>query len=166
MTLQDHYGNRLSTRSADAVAAYDRAVHLFLGAQHGAVAGFAEALAGDGERLARIAEDANGFAGDLVRPLARGWWAMARGDWAEALAALTPVMAATERLGGSRAQRRGAAQPGHPPPGPCRVPAGGRSGLAAQSARSVNRLSLSRKSSLSCSIVPWLMSRNSTRPSP
>ncbi|GGH22155.1 hypothetical protein SAMN05444007_102300 [Cribrihabitans marinus] len=68
-------------------------------------AALAHAMAGDGARLARIAETARGFAGDLVRPVARGWMAMARGDWAAAIDELTPVMAATERLGGSRAQR-------------------------------------------------------------
>ena len=68
-------------------------------------AALAHAMAGDGERLARIAETRSGFAADLVRPVARAWGLIARGDWAGALDALTPVMAGTDRLGGSRAQR-------------------------------------------------------------
>jgi hypothetical protein len=62
-------------------------------------------MAGEGEHLAHIAETAKGFAGDLVRPAARAWGAIARGNWSEALEDLTEVMATTERLGGSRAQR-------------------------------------------------------------
>lgn len=68
-------------------------------------AALAHAMAGDGDRLARIAEGARGFAGDLVRPVARAWGAMARGDWAGALDEMAPAMATSERLGGSRAQR-------------------------------------------------------------
>ncbi|NRB33552.1 MAG: tetratricopeptide repeat protein [Rhodobacteraceae bacterium] len=68
-------------------------------------AALAHAMAGQGERLAQIAEGASGFAGDLVRPVARAWGAIARHDWAGALDGLLPAMAATERLGGSRAQR-------------------------------------------------------------
>ncbi|MEO1550844.1 MAG: tetratricopeptide repeat protein [Pseudomonadota bacterium] len=68
-------------------------------------AALAHAMAGEGAALARLAEGAQGFAGDLVRPAARAWKAMSQGAWAEALEALTPVMSATERVGGSRAQR-------------------------------------------------------------
>ena len=68
-------------------------------------AALAHAMAGQGDRLAYIAEGAQGFAGDLVRPVARAFAAMARQDWASALEALVPVMAQTERIGGSRAQR-------------------------------------------------------------
>lgn len=68
-------------------------------------AALCHAMAGEGERLARISETATGYAGDLVRPLARAWGAIARADWATALADLSRVMATTERLGGSRAQR-------------------------------------------------------------
>lgn len=68
-------------------------------------AALAHAMAGDGERLARLAEINKGFAGDLVAPAARAWGAMARGDWQGAVDDLTPVMAVTERFGGSRAQR-------------------------------------------------------------
>jgi tetratricopeptide (TPR) repeat protein len=68
-------------------------------------AALSHAMAGDGERLAHIAETAKGFAGDLVRPVAKAWGAIARENWAEALDHLSQVMATTERLGGSRAQR-------------------------------------------------------------
>ncbi|MEM7318681.1 MAG: tetratricopeptide repeat protein [Pseudomonadota bacterium] len=68
-------------------------------------AALAHAMAGQGELLARIAESTAGFAGDLIGPVARAWGAIARQDWAKALDELTPVMAQTERIGGSRAQR-------------------------------------------------------------
>ncbi len=68
-------------------------------------AALSHAMAGNGERLAYITETAKGFAGDLIRPAARAFGAIARGDWSGALDHLTPVMANHERLGGSRAQR-------------------------------------------------------------
>ncbi|MEO0938605.1 MAG: tetratricopeptide repeat protein [Pseudomonadota bacterium] len=68
-------------------------------------AALAHAMAGQGARLARLAEAQNGFAADLVRPAAAAWGHIARQDWAEAEAALQPVMAHHARLGGSRAQR-------------------------------------------------------------
>lgn len=68
-------------------------------------AALSHAMAGDGDRLARIAETAKGFAGDLVRPVARAWGEIARENWPAALESLSHVMATTERLGGSRAQR-------------------------------------------------------------
>ncbi len=68
-------------------------------------AALAHARAGEGGRLAHIAESAQGFAGDLVRPVARAWAAMARQNWAEARDDLLPVMSQPERIGGSRAQR-------------------------------------------------------------
>jgi predicted Zn-dependent protease len=68
-------------------------------------AALSHAMAGDGERLAAIAETAKGFAGDLVRPVARAWGEMARENWTAALDHRSQVMAVTERLGGSRAQR-------------------------------------------------------------
>ncbi len=68
-------------------------------------AALAHAMAGNGDALARIAETTAGFAADLVRPVARAWGLIARDDWAGALAALTPVMAGTDRIGGSLAQR-------------------------------------------------------------
>lgn len=68
-------------------------------------AALAHAMAGEGDRLARIAETDKGFAGDLVRPVAQAWGAMARQDWQSARDHLIPALAETERLGGSRAQR-------------------------------------------------------------
>ncbi|MEO1555731.1 MAG: tetratricopeptide repeat protein [Pseudomonadota bacterium] len=68
-------------------------------------AALCHAMAGDGERLAHIAETATGFAGDLVRPVAKGWGQIARENWDGALQSLAEVMATTERIGGSRAQR-------------------------------------------------------------
>lgn len=68
-------------------------------------AALCHAMAGDGERLAYIVDTAKGFAGDLVRPVAKGWGDIARGNWSGALEHLSQVMATTERLGGSRAQR-------------------------------------------------------------
>lgn len=68
-------------------------------------AALAHAMAGNGDRLAHISSTAKGFAGDLVRPVARAWGAIAREDWTAALDELVQVMNSTERLGGSRAQR-------------------------------------------------------------
>ena len=68
-------------------------------------AALAHAMAGDGDRLDAIAQAQTGFAADLVRPVAQTWGLIARGDWQGALQALTPVMAGTDRIGGSLAQR-------------------------------------------------------------
>jgi tetratricopeptide (TPR) repeat protein len=68
-------------------------------------AALSHAMAGEGDRLARLAEAQAGFAADLVRPVARAWGAIARHDWEAALTDLAPVMADHARLGGSRAQR-------------------------------------------------------------
>jgi hypothetical protein len=68
-------------------------------------AALGHAMAGEGDRLARIAETTAGFAGDLVRPVARAWGCIARGDWTAALEDLSLVLATHERFGGSRAQR-------------------------------------------------------------
>jgi tetratricopeptide (TPR) repeat protein len=68
-------------------------------------AALANAMAGNGDRLAYISSTAKGFACDLVQPVARAWGAIARQDWSVALNELVQVMGSTERLGGSRAQR-------------------------------------------------------------
>ncbi|WP_137700537.1 tetratricopeptide repeat protein [Marimonas lutisalis] len=68
-------------------------------------AALAHAMAGQDEPLMKIIEGAKGPAADLVTPCAEGFRAMAAQDWAGAEAALVPVMAGHERLGGSRAQR-------------------------------------------------------------
>ena len=68
-------------------------------------AALAHAMAGRGDRLARIAEAAAGPAGDVVSGLADALGAYGRGDWDDAIALLAPWMATHERVGGSRAQR-------------------------------------------------------------
>ena len=68
-------------------------------------AALAHAMAGNGEALAKIAEGAKGAAADVVAPVAKAFGAFAAADWPGAVAALEPVMAEHERLGGSRAQR-------------------------------------------------------------
>ncbi len=68
-------------------------------------AALSHAMAGEGDRLAYVADTAKGFAGDLIKPMAAAWGQIARSDWTGALHNLVPVMAQTERLGGSRAQR-------------------------------------------------------------
>ncbi len=68
-------------------------------------AALAHAMAGDGARLATLAETTNGYAGDLVAPVSKVWKAVAAGDWSSALDDLTPLMADHARIGGSRAQR-------------------------------------------------------------
>jgi tetratricopeptide (TPR) repeat protein len=65
----------------------------------------AHAMAGNGDALARIADDPKGPAAEVVGPVANGFAAFARQDWPAAVRAFEPVMAAHERLGGSRAQR-------------------------------------------------------------
>ena len=68
-------------------------------------AALAHAMAGEGAALERIAREATGPAGDVVRELAVAFGALARGDWAEAEAHLRAVADDHARLGGSRAQR-------------------------------------------------------------
>ncbi len=68
-------------------------------------AALAHAMAGQGDRLAHMVDTAKGFAGDLIKPVANAWSAMAREDWAAAVSHLVPVMSQHERFGGSRAQR-------------------------------------------------------------
>ncbi|MCY4336800.1 MAG: tetratricopeptide repeat protein [Litoreibacter sp.] len=68
-------------------------------------AAIAHAMAGNGAELDRLAQTTNGFAGDLVSPVAKTWRAIAAQDWTGALSALTPVMTDHARFGGSRAQR-------------------------------------------------------------
>jgi len=68
-------------------------------------AALGHAMAGDGDRLARIAERPSGFAGDLVEPVAKACQFISRQNWTEALVQLAKVMSTSERFGGSRAQR-------------------------------------------------------------
>ncbi|MBY6047290.1 tetratricopeptide repeat protein [Vannielia litorea] len=68
-------------------------------------AALAHAMAGQGERLAKLTEASKGFAGDLIGPIARTWGHVARQEWQAALDELTTVLPTAERIGGSRAQR-------------------------------------------------------------
>lgn len=68
-------------------------------------AALAHAMAGDGEALAKIAEQPKGPAAEVVGPIAKAFGAFAREDWTTVVTALLPVMAEHERVGGSRAQR-------------------------------------------------------------
>ncbi|WP_245605432.1 hypothetical protein [Roseicyclus elongatus] len=68
-------------------------------------AALAHAMAGEGDRLGVLVDVQKGYAADLVRPVARAWGAIARGEFETALDQLAPVMGQHERLGGSRAQR-------------------------------------------------------------
>jgi hypothetical protein len=69
---------------------------------HGALA---HALAGNVDALAKIVDGARGPAAEIVAPIARAFRAFARSDWTAAVSELEGVMAAHERIGGSRAQR-------------------------------------------------------------
>lgn len=68
-------------------------------------AALAHAMAGDGERLAKLTETTSGFAHDLVGPVARTWRLIVDKEWQAALETLSPTMADHARFGGSRAQR-------------------------------------------------------------
>lgn len=68
-------------------------------------AALSHAMAGQPGRLAPYLEPLAGFAGDLVMHAARGFRALADGDWAQAVDHLTRAMIDHARLGGSRAQR-------------------------------------------------------------
>ena len=72
----------------------------------------AHVAAGDADGIAAIVSDlqervaaGRSPAGDVVPRLAAGLHAYGRGDWAGAIATLEPALAATVRIGGSRAQR-------------------------------------------------------------
>jgi tetratricopeptide (TPR) repeat protein len=68
-------------------------------------AALAHAFAGDSGALAKVIEGARGKAADVVAPLGRAFGAFARADWGAVVDTLQPIMAAHERIGGSRAQR-------------------------------------------------------------
>jgi len=63
------------------------------------------AMAGDGDALRALMENPKGPAADVLPPIARGFDALARQNWSEAVRELQPVLATHERVGGSRAQR-------------------------------------------------------------
>jgi hypothetical protein len=68
-------------------------------------AALAHAQAGHRDGVSKIIAEAKGPAGDLVSTIARGFQAMAIGNWADANDHLTPAIADHARIGGSRAQR-------------------------------------------------------------
>jgi hypothetical protein len=68
-------------------------------------AALAHALAGNSDALAKVVDGARGSAKDVVAPISRAFGAFAREDWTGAATELEGVMAAHERIGGSRAQR-------------------------------------------------------------
>ncbi|MEL6872246.1 MAG: tetratricopeptide repeat protein [Pseudomonadota bacterium] len=68
-------------------------------------AALAHAMAGRAEPLERIVRDATGPAGDVVREVAEGFSAFARGDYKSAAQALVGAMPRNAQVGGSRAQR-------------------------------------------------------------
>ncbi|MBL4628702.1 MAG: tetratricopeptide repeat protein [Roseicyclus sp.] len=68
-------------------------------------AALAHALAGNTEALAKIIREAKGPAADLVGAFAQAFGAMARENWAQAVAHFSSAMADHARIGGSRAQR-------------------------------------------------------------
>ena len=68
-------------------------------------AGLAHAMAGDGEKLARLVEGVRGPAGGVVAAASGGFAAFARGDWEGVVRELGAVLGEHERFGGSRAQR-------------------------------------------------------------
>jgi hypothetical protein len=63
------------------------------------------AMAGKREALQRIIDDPLGPATDILMPIARGFDAFARRDWAAAAGEIRPLLETHERIGGSRAQR-------------------------------------------------------------
>lgn len=63
------------------------------------------AMAGRREALQRIIDDPRGPAADILVPIARGFDAFARRDWAAAVGHIHPLLETHERVGGSRAQR-------------------------------------------------------------
>lgn len=68
-------------------------------------AALVHAMSGNDDALDRIIRDAKGPIGDLVPGCAEAFRAIAAQDWAGAEARLIPVVAQSERVGGSRAQR-------------------------------------------------------------
>lgn len=68
-------------------------------------AALTHAMAGNSEALEKINREARGAAGDLVRDLTEVFDAFSAEKWADASAALGPILGQHERIGGSRAQR-------------------------------------------------------------
>jgi hypothetical protein len=57
------------------------------------------------DALQQIIDNPRGPAADILVPIARGFDAFARADWATAVNEIRPVLETHERVGGSRAQR-------------------------------------------------------------
>jgi hypothetical protein len=63
------------------------------------------AMAGKQESLQGIIDNPQGPAADILVPIARGFDAFARQDWAATVREIRPILETHERVGGSRAQR-------------------------------------------------------------
>ena len=63
------------------------------------------AMAGKRDALQQIVDNPQGPAADIIVPIARGFDAFARADWAAVVDEIRPVLEMHERVGGSRAQR-------------------------------------------------------------
>lgn len=68
-------------------------------------AALAHAMAGEAEVLQNYIAAGKGFAADVVRDCAKGFYAIVKQDWAGATKALSAALVDDARLGGSRAQR-------------------------------------------------------------
>ena len=68
-------------------------------------AALAHAMAGNEEHLSKLIEGNNGFAGDIVSPVAKAWKAISENKWDTAREELKTASSDFERFGGSRAQR-------------------------------------------------------------
>jgi hypothetical protein len=62
-------------------------------------------MAGKREALQNIIDNPQGPAADILVPIARGFDAFARGEWARVVDEIRPLLETHERVGGSRAQR-------------------------------------------------------------
>lgn len=63
------------------------------------------AMAGNQDAIRAIIDNPKGPAADILTPIARGFQAFARQDWAGTVQEIEPVLKQHERVGGSRAQR-------------------------------------------------------------
>ena len=65
----------------------------------------AHAMAGNESDLSKIIRGNEGFAGDIIPPVAKAWQAIAKGEWGKAKEELNVVLEDFHRFGGSRAQK-------------------------------------------------------------
>jgi hypothetical protein len=68
-------------------------------------AAMAHAMAENNEQLSKLIHGKNGFAGDIIPPVAKAWRAIAKKKWIEAIEEIQVAVTEFERFGGSRAQR-------------------------------------------------------------